>query len=134
MPARTVSNVGKTRGAGMDQPRKPGQASRNEDLPAGGTNPQDAAPPLQGRLQKNHARLTMSELVAEIPIDVTKLNSTPPTSSDQLSTDNFATASHDALDGTHPKSMLTSRRRQSSIPNAKVPQGPRPLDGSMGKR
>src|ERR1700734_2238463 len=32
------------------------------------------------------------------------------------------------------KSNLTSRRRQSSIPNAKAPMGPRPLDIPAGKR
>src|SRR5271154_1116089 len=32
------------------------------------------------------------------------------------------------------KLNLTSRRRQSSIPNAKAPMGPRPLDIPAGKR
>ena len=32
------------------------------------------------------------------------------------------------------KSNFTSRRRQSSIPNAKAPMGPRPLDIPLGKR
>jgi dual specificity tyrosine-phosphorylation-regulated kinase 2/3/4 len=39
----------------------------------------------------------------------------------------------EANDAAH-KSNFTSRRRQSSIPNAKAPMGPRPLDIPAGKR
>ena len=118
----------------MNQSGEAGQSSRKEDLPVGGTKFQEAAPPLQGRLQENHAGLTTGEIVAEKPINAKKLHNPPPRTSNGPSSDDFASTSQESANNASSKPMLTSRRRQSSIPNAKAPQGPRPLDGSMGKR
>ena len=60
-----------------------------------------------------------------------KLQKSPSTTLKNAESRQLATG--EASDATH-KPNLSSRRRQSSIPNAKAPMGPRPFDIPAGKR
>jgi dual specificity tyrosine-phosphorylation-regulated kinase 2/3/4 len=60
-----------------------------------------------------------------------KLQKSPPATS--MNAERGQLAKSEANDAAH-KSNFTSSRRQSSIPNAKAPLGPRPLDIPAGKR
>ena len=104
-----------------------------EELPAGGTNPHHAGPPFQGQLQQIQAKLTVSDVVADNPIDEQEQTSTP-LAANLYSSDDLATFPREEFSNAACEPMLTSRRRQSSFPNGKPPQGPRPLDAQLGKR
>lgn len=94
---------------------------RTDDSDNGGTNC------MQSRNAADQSWLTTFNLAAENLLPK-KPPSAFPTSSASIAT------RRDGGDNASTASTFSSRRRQSSIPSAKAPMGPRPLDHGMGKR
>ncbi|KAL6247952.1 serine/threonine protein kinase, CMGC, dual-specificity [Rhinocladiella similis] len=94
---------------------------RTDDSDNGGTNC------MQSRNAADQSWLTTFNLAAE-NLPPKKPPSAFPTSSASIAT------RRDGGDNARTASTFSSRRRQSSIPSAKAPMGPRPLDHGTGKR
>lgn len=137
MPIRTNSIAVSSKGhGGSTAQSRASNNSRNEDWDSGGTNPSQA--PVVERPTAAHdiTGLTKREPAADRPAQKLQQKS-PSTSSMSTSTRRSnATPSNEPVYNAPSKKtpMFSSRRRQSSIPNAKAPQGPRPLDAPANKR
>ena len=139
MPIRTNSNALSSKGHhGSTAQSRASNGSRNEDWDSSGTNPASSAPVIQRQTAAlDITGLTKREPAAE-RVAQKKLQKSPSASSMSASTRRSdATPSNEPVYNAPSKKtpMFSSRRRQSSIPNAtKAPQGPRPLDAPANKR
>ncbi|KIX05516.1 uncharacterized protein Z518_06388 [Rhinocladiella mackenziei CBS 650.93] len=112
-PPSVTSNIG-------NQPKYTDPV-RAGDLDNGGTNSMQRTP------AGNQSPLTVSHPTLD------NISSKKPPSSFPAAS--MTTASkRDSAENVTSTPSFTSRRRQSSIPSAKAPMGPRPLDHSTGKR
>jgi dual specificity tyrosine-phosphorylation-regulated kinase 2/3/4 len=138
MPIRTNSAAvnNKGRGGSTTQSRASNN-SRSEDWDSGGTQTPTITPAVQWPTAGRHiTALTKREPAADRPAQK-QLHESPSTSSmGAITRRSNATPSNEPVYNAPSKKtpMFSSRRRQSSIQNAKPPQGPRPLDAPANKR
>lgn len=138
MPIRTNSNAVNVKGRGGSTTQsRASNNSRSEDWDSSGTRIPILTPAVQRPTAGRHiSGLTKREPAADRPAQK-QLQKSPSTSSMGASTrrSNTTPSNEPVYNAPSKKTpMFSSRRRQSSIPNAKPPQGPRPLDAPANKR
>jgi dual specificity tyrosine-phosphorylation-regulated kinase 2/3/4 len=138
MPIRTNSNAVNIKGRGGSTTQsRASNNSRSEDWDSGGTQIPILTPAVQRSTAGRHITgLTKREPAADRPAQK-QLQKSPSTSSMGASTrrTNPTQLNEPVYNAPSKKTpMFSSRRRQSSIPSAKPPQGPRPLDVPANKR